>query len=199
MGWRDFWDVKKFPGPRSLYRGVFYTIEAALLADGVSPDKLYPLDEERAFASLDRIKPHVSTWWRQGAQTQAILVSREVDICSGFNAEMVHLILQGRPVGISYEQAFFIQAPWFVIKNAPHKKEAMMFINFCNGAKPQAYYSERMFHGPTNPDAWQYMDKGIIELSPMGENLKKCVQINDEYYTENRDRLTEKFEAWLMK
>jgi putative spermidine/putrescine transport system substrate-binding protein len=56
--WADFWNVEKFSGPRSLCvsdapRNMIF----ALLADGVPRDALYPLDIERAFKKLDRIKP----------------------------------------------------------------------------------------------------------------------------------------------
>src|SRR5881392_417715 len=44
-GWSDFFDVKKYPGKRAVYNSVLTGIlEMALLADGVSADKLYPLD-----------------------------------------------------------------------------------------------------------------------------------------------------------
>ena len=39
------------------------TIPAALVADGVPKDKLYPLDLDRAFKKLDEIKPHIKVWW----------------------------------------------------------------------------------------------------------------------------------------
>ena len=38
--WADFWDVKKFPGRRALRNHPIATLEAALMADGVAPDKL---------------------------------------------------------------------------------------------------------------------------------------------------------------
>src|SRR5258708_8695133 len=38
--WADFWDVKKFPGRRALRNHPFATLEAALMADGVTPAKL---------------------------------------------------------------------------------------------------------------------------------------------------------------
>ncbi|HWN91105.1 MAG TPA: extracellular solute-binding protein, partial [Verrucomicrobiae bacterium] len=62
--WAEFWDAKKFPGPRTLRAGVYGTgaYEEALLADGVPLDKLYPMDIDRAFKSLDKIRPHVTTW-----------------------------------------------------------------------------------------------------------------------------------------
>ena len=37
------------------------------MADGVPWDKVYPMDIDRAFKSLDRIKPHVDVWWTSGA------------------------------------------------------------------------------------------------------------------------------------
>ncbi|MEQ1616189.1 MAG: extracellular solute-binding protein, partial [Hyphomicrobiaceae bacterium] len=48
-GWAAFWDVKNFPGQRSLRRHPIYALEMALIADGVPMDKLYPLDVDRAF------------------------------------------------------------------------------------------------------------------------------------------------------
>ncbi len=39
--WADFWDVKKYPGKRGLRRSAKYTLEIALLADGVAPADVY--------------------------------------------------------------------------------------------------------------------------------------------------------------
>ena len=50
QSWADFWDVKKFPGPRCLFDRSFTCLAFALLADGVPIDKLYPMDLDRASA-----------------------------------------------------------------------------------------------------------------------------------------------------
>ncbi|WP_040167304.1 extracellular solute-binding protein [Microbacterium gorillae] len=57
----DFFDTDKFPGKRCvsnfpMYAGVF---EAALLHDGVAAADIYPLDLDRAYAQLDRIKDDI--------------------------------------------------------------------------------------------------------------------------------------------
>ena len=59
QSWADFWDATKFPGKRSLYRAPGESMEIALMADGVAPDKLYPLDVDRAIKSLEKVKPHI--------------------------------------------------------------------------------------------------------------------------------------------
>ena len=60
-------------------------IEAAFLADGVAPDKLYPLDLDRAFKKLDSIKADI-IWWSAGAQSQQLLASAEAPFGSSGTA-----------------------------------------------------------------------------------------------------------------
>ena len=43
------------------------------MAAGVAPDKLYPLDVDRAFKKLEEIKPHITVWWTSGAQSAQLL------------------------------------------------------------------------------------------------------------------------------
>src|SRR5215470_6998214 len=60
--WADFWDTTKFPGPRTMPAGsggLAPDLEAATLAAGVPLDKIYPIDIDKAYASLAKIKPAV--------------------------------------------------------------------------------------------------------------------------------------------
>ena len=86
--WADFWDVKKFPGRRALRNHPLATLEAALMADGVPPDKLYPLDVDRAFKKLEEIKPHITVWWTSGAQSAQLLNDGEVDMVMAWNGRV---------------------------------------------------------------------------------------------------------------
>src|SRR5690606_30131831 len=98
QSWADFWDVKRFPGRRSLSKSPIDTLEQALLADGVPLDKLYPLDLDRAFKSLDRIKPHVAVWWTGGAQSAQIIQSGEVDMVAIWNGRAQAVLDGGAPI-----------------------------------------------------------------------------------------------------
>lgn len=57
----DFFDVEKFPGVRAARGGISNVglIEGALLADGVEPSKIYPIDLDRAVKKLERIKDSI--------------------------------------------------------------------------------------------------------------------------------------------
>ena len=96
-GWAQFWDVKRFPGPRSLRNHPVDNLEFALLADGVPKDKLYPLDMDRAFRKLDEIRPHIVVWWTTGAQPAQLLVDKEVVLATGWNGRFFELTQLGRP------------------------------------------------------------------------------------------------------
>ena len=102
--WADLFDTEKFPGKRTFYKwsapGV---IEAALLADGVAPDKLYPLDLDRAFKKLDTIKDDI-IWWIGGAQSQQLLASAEAPFGSFWNGRLTALDQTGVTVETSWDQ-----------------------------------------------------------------------------------------------
>ena len=58
--WADFFDVQKFPGTRALPDTgdrEWWVPLAALMADGVPRDKLFPMDVDRGYRKLDALKP----------------------------------------------------------------------------------------------------------------------------------------------
>lgn len=53
----EFFDLKGYPGPRSIVIGLPWTVlHFALVADGVAADKTYPMDIDRAIKKLATIK-----------------------------------------------------------------------------------------------------------------------------------------------
>ncbi len=134
--WADLFDTTKFPGKRTFYKwsapGV---IEAALLADGVPADKLYPLDLDRAFKKLDTIKSDI-IWWSGGAQSQQLLASAEAPFGSVWNGRMTALAATGIKVETSWEQNITAADALVVPKGAPNAEAAMKFIALATSAEP---------------------------------------------------------------
>lgn len=56
---QELWDATDFPGPRMLVNNPVITLPFALEADGVAPNKVWPLDLDRAIWSMEKIKPQV--------------------------------------------------------------------------------------------------------------------------------------------
>jgi putative spermidine/putrescine transport system substrate-binding protein len=167
--WAEFWDAKQFPGPRTLRtaaNGDPGTIEFALLAAGVPKNKLYPLDLDKAFASLDKIKPHIAKWWSAGAEPGQLLVDRQVTLASGFNGRMELLKKQGAPVDYHWNEAELSPNHWGVPKGTRNKAAAMKFLAYASTAQSQARLNNVIFYGPFNRKAFDYIDPKVGETLP---------------------------------
>jgi len=199
QNWADFWNVAKFPGRRALRKNPIDTLEQGLLADGVPLDKLYPLDVDRAFKSLDKIKQHVQVWWTGGAQTTQLIQSAEVDLISGWNGRFQAAIDGGTPAVIVWNQGLYSIEGWAIPKGNPKAEEARKFIRFCADAKQQAIFTETLAYGPTNLDAYKSISAERAKFLPTSPgNLKLMAVANEDWWSANRSAVTERFNSWLL-
>ena len=198
--WADFWNVAKFPGDRALFNGPYDMLEIALIADGVPMDRLYPLDVDRAFRSLDKIKPHVTVWWEKGAQPAQLMTDREVDMTYAYSGRIANIIKDGVPAAISFNGAS-VNIEWLVITKGTEKvKEAMQFIAFCAQPKPQAEFNAAMQYGPINSKAFDYIAPEVARNLPTAPQYIDHVWIPDaEWWTDKDEEITERWNAWVLK
>ncbi|MBJ3777863.1 ABC transporter substrate-binding protein [Acuticoccus mangrovi] len=202
--WADFWDVEKFPGRRAMFRRPYSTLEAALIADGMplDPEKMYPLDLDRAFAKLDEIKPHVNFWWNSGSETQQLIQDNEVDLCVIWSGRAVQSIKDnGANFGIVWNQATYNSdyELWFALRNSPNPEGAMQLLDIVGRAEPQAVFARATYYGPTNLKAYDYLDDSIGPFLPSyPDNSKLAFPINYQWWSEHQAEIFERFEAWLQ-
>lgn len=196
--WSHFWDTKAFPGRRALRRTPMDTLEHALLADGVAPDTLYPLDVERAFRALERIKKQVGVWWTSGAQTSQLLKSGEVDMCPTWNARAQVVVDEGGPVSIMWDQFLYASEGWVIPKGSPKADLCREFIKFTVSAERQALFTKSLAYGPTIPKAYNFIDEKHARTFPTHpDNIRNAVEQNGAYWAKNKEVLTERFNAWV--
>jgi putative spermidine/putrescine transport system substrate-binding protein len=196
--WADLFDTEKFPGKRAFYKwsapGV---IEAALLADGVPADKLYPLDLDRAFKKLDTIKGDI-IWWSGGAQSQQLLASAEAPFGSLWNGRMTALAQTGVSVETSWEQNITAADSLVVPKGAKNKEAAMQFIALATSAQAQAELANLTGYAPINLDSPELMNAELAKTLPDAQTASQ-VNADMNYWAENRDAIGERWYAWQAK
>ena len=198
MSWADLFDTAKFPGKRTFYKwsapGV---IEAALLADGVPADKLYPLDLDRAFKKLDTIKGDI-VWWSGGAQSQQLLASAEAPFGSFWNGRLTALAATGVNVETSWAQNITAADALVVPKGTKNKEAAMKFIAYAASPEGQAEMAAGTGYAPTNVKSPALMDPAIAKTLP---DQQTASQINADmaYWAKNRDEIGERWYAWQAK
>jgi putative spermidine/putrescine transport system substrate-binding protein len=151
--WADFWNVTDFPGRRGLPGGSQGVWEAALLADGVAPDKLYPIDMDRAIAKIKQIKPH-AVFWKSGAQSEDLLREREVVASLMWSNRAVVVRRTVPDITWNWDHAILSSSGWGVPKGNPAGREAAMrFINLALSPAGQAKVFEIVGMSPSNPAA----------------------------------------------
>ncbi len=155
--WIDFWDTKAHPGSRSLGRTLEQTIVFTLLADGVPRDQLYPIDLDRVFKSLDRIKPAVRVWWTTGPQIRQLLGDDEVDAASVWHAHAVALRDGGAPIEIVWNEFTMDRTFWIISRGTPRSDNAWKFVNFALRPKNNAGFCIDGNYGPLNPKAFDFI------------------------------------------
>lgn len=180
--WAEFWDTGAFPGPRTLASGEIAagggTFEIALLADGVAPDDLYPLDFDRAFASLDKIRNDVVSWWVPGAQAPQLLSDGQVDLASAWNGRIQALLDEQVPVAMDWNEGILQFDLMFVPRGAPNPENAMKLLAFMSRAEPQAVFAQNIAYGPSNAKAYDFIPEERAAILPTSPELitKQIVQ-----------------------
>lgn len=196
--WADLFDTAKFPGKRAFYKwsapGV---IEAALLADGVAADKLYPLDLDRAFKKLDSIKADI-VWWDGGAASQQLLASGEAPFGSFWNGRLTALAATGVTVETSWEQNITAADSLVVPKGSKNKDAAMKFIAHATADMQQSLFAMATGYAPTNLDANLLMDEAVRKTLP---DMQAESQVNADmsYWADNRDEIGKRWYDWQAK
>jgi putative spermidine/putrescine transport system substrate-binding protein len=207
--WAEFWDVSKFPGPRSLRassNGDPTSIEFALLAAGVPKDKIYPIDFDKAFASLDKIKAHITKFWTVGAEPGQLLADRQVAMCSGFNGRMEALKSQNAPVDYTWDQGELSPNYWVIPKGTKRRADAMKLAAYMSSAQAQARLNNIIFYGPMNRAAFKHIDPKVAALLPTSPaNLDKQFFRNPAFWEAkhasgktNNEVLIERWTKWAV-
>jgi putative spermidine/putrescine transport system substrate-binding protein len=197
-GWADYFDTAKFPGKRGVWDysegGIF---EIALMADGVKPADLYPLDLPRATAKLDTIKDDL-VLWKTGAESQTLIGTGEVAmtlIWNGRGWSAKHT--DNKPVEIQWNQQI-VTADYLVIpKGSPNKDAAMKFIAYTLCAENNAKPSQYIPYGPTNINAKPAEDKKAdLSVTNADEN---SAYFDDEWLVNNFDAVDAAYQEWKTK
>lgn len=159
QSWADFWNVREFPGKRGLRKGAKYTLEVALLADGVKAEDLYkvlatPEGVSRAFAKLDQLKPNIQ-WWEAGAQPPQWLAAGDVVMSAAYNGRIAAAQKEGVKLAIVWPGSLYDPEYWAVVKGTPNKALAEKFIAFASQPQTQKVFSEQIPTGRYTRAPWR--------------------------------------------
>ena len=216
---KDFFNTKKFPGKRAIYKSALTNLEIALAGDGVYMGKggseIYKLLETEAGVNraMNKIKELCTdpnggcVFWSAGAQPPELLVSGEVVMATGWNGRFFNAeIGEGAPIkqvwdgqGLDYEY-------FALVKGGPDeanaKKALAMMTNtemLAGSAKYIAYAPYRLSSLEIIKANEPWYKDGKTEMMPemptAPANTKKYFLVDPFFWADNGTELGEKWEA----
>lgn len=200
MTWADFWDTKKYPGRRALYAQPKPLLEVALLADGVAPDKLYPLDLDRAFAKLDQIKSSIDVWYEDLGQADVLLRNGEIDFMLTSNGRAHAAKQEGLKVDFTFNQGAWEQGYWVVPANGPNAENAQKLIAWTSQPEGQAEFAAAFGYGGPNIRSYEMIDAKVLAGLPTAPvNLPKQIAVDGEWWTQHLDEVNRRWLEWYTQ
>lgn len=203
--WADFWDVKSFPGKRGMRKTPKYTLEFALLADGVPPAQVYPLlrtpaGVDRAFRKLDRLKPDI-VWWSSISQVPDLLGSGEVAMSVTSPGRLVVANrTDHRNFKLAWNGNVYAVDYWALLKNSPRKAEAMELIRYITRPESQMRLAKLIPTGVTNKAAARALPPEFRrETTANPANMANALELDGDFWVEYGDQLTQRFNVWVAR
>lgn len=194
-GWAEFFDTAKFPGKRSLYKWANGSLEAALMADGVAKDALYPLDIERALGPIKSIKDD-TIYWGSGSEAHDMIVNGEVSM--GMIWQNRGRDIESRTNGrykMVMNQAIAMPGAYIVPKGNPAGRDAaMQFIAVSQSVDAQVGLFNCLGMTPANKDAVAKLSPEDAPYAITSEQNIGRIALNDPtWWGENTDKAVSAF------
>jgi putative spermidine/putrescine transport system substrate-binding protein len=201
--WADFWDVAKYPGKRGLQQGARMNLEIALMADGVAPGDVYRTlrtDDgvDRAFRKLDQIKPYL-VWWKSPEEASKLLGSGNVLLTTA-PSERVTAANQagGRHFGMQLPGSLYEIESWGIVKGSPNVVDAQKLLALMGDPAREAKFASIASVGVLAKGATDALTPEQLAISPGNPaNLSAALQIDDQFWNDNLEKLNRRFDAWV--
>ena len=194
--WVGFFDTVKFPGKRALpdYPGFLLTFAA--MGDGVPVDQLFPLDLDRAFKTLDRVKDD-TIYWQAGSQPPQLLQDNEAQYAISWSGRVV-----GKEnITVSFNQGM-LDLSYFVIPKGADPKEVeaayAWFREQTKADKAGCIMQYVSYPGPVYGIEKLVPADKVAEMPTYEPNRKVQWLQNAEWWVENNDEVEKRWQEFKL-
>ncbi len=207
---KDFFDVKRFPGKRALPRTPKYTLELALMADGVEPEEVYQMlatreGIARALKRLEEIRGHI-VWWDRAHEPLKMLAKQDAAMAIAFNGRIFSAIVaQNKPFGLIWDGQVYDLDLWAIPKGSPNKTSALKLIAFATKPERLARQARWFPYGPVRKSALKLIGKhpevdvNMSDYIPTSQmNFKRALRMDAAWWTSHEAEMTEHLKVWRI-
>jgi putative spermidine/putrescine transport system substrate-binding protein len=199
--WAEFWDIKKWPQRRTFPDIASGTppLEFALLADGVPMDKLYPIDIDRAFKMMSRIRSTIPKFWDTGALSSTMLVDNEVAMGPIWSTRLQVAIDQGAPLGVQWNQNALLVQAYGIPVGSKNLDNAKKFVDYASSPQVQSRWLAKYKAIPINTKSYSSTSKDLLDPAtntPWTRSKGFVLDIN--WWAKNREKVAATWAKWII-
>ena len=158
---------------------------------------MYPLDVDRAFKSLDRIKSHVAKWMAETPQTISLLQANEVDFVFTYSGRVEAAKKQGLNLAYVYESNIVTPAYMCVAKGTRNRAASMKLVNYFLRPDLQAAFCNVMGYTPVKRAAMRLLTPEVRAQQPNLDDPTTAVT-DVEWWADNFAEVNKRFKEWLI-
>lgn len=200
QNWKEWADAKRFKGRRALYAQPRPSFEIALMAAGVPPDKIYPINVNDAFKALDELKPKINLWVEKTSQWGVLMQNGEVDLMGSSLSRTLDEKNRTGKIDFTFNQSIVEQDYWVIPKSAPGGANAQKMIAFALMAKGSLAFASRMPFNVANTSIYSDLPEKMKQQLPgYPANAARNLQIDEAWWTANADQVRLRWLDWLSK
>lgn len=201
QNWADFFDTEKFPGKRAWpgsagsYDASF---EIALLADGVAPADLYPIDFDRAVKKLNELKPDM-VFYSSYPEVQQLLSSGTASIAVSVTGQFTALQKAGLDVTVQWNQAFLSPNFFVIPKTAKNKDNAYALATAMANPDEEKSFTTTTNYGPGLKATFDLLDADTVANLPNAPEHTDAISFDEQYRSDNLDTYVSTYTDWLAE
>jgi len=194
----DFFDPQKFPGKRGVVPSVQDGIlETALLADGVSPQDMYPLNVNEALQTWDKIKSDTIFAPSVGALLQDV-TSHQVAMEIMVQARTQAALDEGADIVPVWDKTVTSIDGLAIPKGAANLQATEQFMSFLLQPAQQAKMAELAGVAPSNLLAKPVYTANGNKVNAFGKaDTGTTFQVNAQWWSSHFNQISTEFTNWL--
>ena len=167
------------------------------MGDGVAPRNVYPIDVDRAFKALDRLKPNVSNFISETPKTIELIQNNECDFTYAYHGRVYGANKAGIPIGFSFRQNFIALGWLAAINKSPNPEGAQRLLATFFDPKKQAHFTNLLAYPGTMPASTQYVKDDVKPFLPRTTGSDVCFE-NIDWWATRFEELSKRYKEWQI-
>jgi len=216
---KDFFNTKKWPGKRGIYKSAMHNLEIALAADGVKPrkggSKIYEILQteaglDRAFNKIKELCEDPNggcVFWSAGAKPPELLMQGEVVMATGWNGRFFNAeIGEGAPLKQVWDAQGLDYQYMSIVKGGPNQADAMKAVAEMTSTHGLAGSAKYIAYAPWRKSSLKVIEAGepwykdgktnMMEQMPTHpNNTKNYFLVDPIFWADNSTEIGERWEA----